>query len=60
MERLIYIVAFEDMAHRERAWAQFRSDPVWQKVKSESEANGLLVRRVFNTLLSPTDYSPWQ
>jgi hypothetical protein len=57
-ERLIYIIAFEDAAHREKAWAEFRADPEWQKVRSESEANGRLVRRVFNSLLSPTDYSP--
>ncbi len=57
-DRLIYIVAFESAAQREKAWAAFRADPEWQKVRAESERNGPLVRRVFNTLLSPTDYSP--
>ncbi len=59
-DRLIYIVAFEDAAQRERAWASFRDDPEWNRVRAESEANGALVARVFNTLLSPTDYSPLQ
>ena len=57
-DRLIYIVAFEDQGQRERAWASFGADPEWQKARAESEANGPLVARVFNTLLNPTDYSP--
>ena len=59
-DRLIYIIAFEDAAHRERAWEAFRNDPEWQKVRAESEADGLIVSRVFNTTLTPTDYSPLQ
>ena len=59
-DRLIYILAFENAEHRERAWASFRDDPEWQRVKAESEADGLLVARTSNTLLTPTDYSPLQ
>ena len=59
-DRLIYIVAFEDAAQREQAWNSFRNDPEWQKVRADSEADGLIVKRVFNTLLNPTDYSPLQ
>ncbi|MCH8827933.1 MAG: NIPSNAP family protein [Chloroflexi bacterium] len=59
-DKLIYIVAFEDAGQRQRAWESFRNDPEWQKVRADSEANGLIVKRVFNTLLAPTDYSPLQ
>ncbi len=59
-DRLIYIVAFEDAGQRERAWASLGNDLEWQKVTAESEADGLIVERVFNTLLTPTDYSPLQ
>ncbi|MDA0769649.1 MAG: NIPSNAP family protein [SAR202 cluster bacterium Casp-Chloro-G4] len=59
-DRLIYIVAFEDAGQRQRAWESFRNDPEWQKVRAESEANGLIVKRVSNSLLNPTDYSPLQ
>jgi hypothetical protein len=59
-DRLIYIVAFESVEQRQRAWAAFRADPEWQRVKAETEANGPIVARVFNTLLTPTDYSPLQ
>ena len=59
-DRLIYIVAFEDVAQRDRAWASFGQDPEWQRVVAESEADGPLTARIFNTLLAPTDYSPLQ
>ncbi len=39
-DRLIYLVAFESAEQRERAWASFQSDPEWQRVKAESEAEG--------------------
>ena len=57
-DRLVYIVAFESLEERQRAWDAFKADPEWQKVKAESEANGPLIARVFNSVLTPTDYSP--
>ena len=59
-DRLIYIVAFESVEQRERAWASFGADPEWQRVVEESHRGGTLTARIFNTLLSPTDYSPLQ
>ena len=58
--RVIYMLAFEDPAHRESAWAAFAADPEWQKVVAETEANGPIISRVFNSFLAPTDYSPLQ
>ncbi len=55
---LIYLIAYDDMGHREKAWKAFSSDPEWHKVVAESEANGLIVKRVSNSFLTPTDYSP--
>ena len=57
-DRLIYILAFESLEHRERAFAAFGADPDWQRAYKESEVNGALTTRVSNTLLNPTDYSP--
>jgi hypothetical protein len=57
-DRLTYIIAFEDAGARERAWEAFRNDPEWNEVRAESEKDGPIVKRVFNNLLTPTDYSP--
>ncbi len=59
-DRLIYIVAFENAEQRQQAWDAFRSDPEWQKVRAESEVDGPIVKRVSNSLLNPTDFSPLQ
>jgi hypothetical protein len=57
---LYYMLAFNDMAHREKAWNAFASDAEWLKAKKETEdrAGGPLVERVENALLKPTRYSP--
>ena len=57
-DQLIYILGFNDMAHYEEFWKAFYIDEEWQKVKSESEVDGALTTRIFNTILTPTDYSP--
>ena len=57
-QRLDYILAFDDADHMERAWAAFREDPEWLRVKSESEVDGDLVANVTSTMLTPTDFSP--
>jgi hypothetical protein len=60
-DQLIYILAFSDLAHRERAWAAFEADPEWQQAKSDSEGDtGPLVVRVRAEIFAPTDYSPLQ
>ena len=59
-DRLIYIVAFESLEHRGRAWASFGADPEWQRVYQESQVSGPLTSRTFNKILNPTDYSPLQ
>ena len=44
-DELVYICAFDDLAHRQRAWSAFLSDPEWQAAKKSTEANGPLVER---------------
>ena len=55
--RLTYLVAYRDMAHRDEAWSAFSSDPDWIAGRAKSEENGPLVARVTNTLMRPTPYS---
>ena len=57
---LYYMIAFNNLAHREKAWDAFASDPAWLKARTESEKDGPIVLRVHNTILKPTPYSPLQ
>lgn len=57
-DELWYIVSFESLAERERAWAAFGSDEAWIQARSASEADGPLVHHLENRIMSPTDFSP--
>lgn len=57
---LHYILKFDDLAHRERAWGAFQADPNWQRDRAETERDGPLVARVRNQFWRATEYSPLQ
>lgn len=57
---LVYILAFEDAAARQKKWDAFQADPDWQSARKASEMNGPLVQRVVNKLWKPTAFSPLQ
>jgi hypothetical protein len=42
-DELWYIVAFENAATRETAWARFAADDEWKRIKAESEREGPLL-----------------
>lgn len=56
--RLTYMLAFDDMAQRDKAWAAFRADPERIKAFAETEKDGPIVAHVINTIMRPTEYSP--
>jgi NIPSNAP len=58
--RITYMVAFDDLAHRDAAWRETLSDPELVHAFAESEKDGLLIERMTNTLMRPTSYSPLQ
>ncbi len=57
-DELWYMIAFDDMGHRERAWASFAVDPDWLAVRVESEKNGPLLHHLENRFMNPCDFSP--
>jgi hypothetical protein len=59
-DELWYIVGFEDLGQRDKAWASFQADPDWQKARADSEAEGPLVHHIENRILTPTKFSPLQ
>ena len=56
--RLVYILAWESLADREKKWAAFQADTEWQQKRAETEKGGPLVAQVKNSMLRPTPYSP--
>ena len=54
---LIYLVAYESMADREKKWAAFSTDPEWLEKRAETEKNGPLVMTFSNQFLKPTSFS---
>jgi hypothetical protein len=55
---LHYMLAWEDLAERDRKWEAFQKDPDWQSARAKSEEDGPLVARLTNSLWKPTHYSP--
>lgn len=56
-DTLIYILAHPSRDAAKANWAAFNSDPEWQKVRAESEANGKIVNHVDSVFLNPADFS---
>ena len=55
---LIYILEHPSREAAAANWNAFRTDPEWQKVAKESEAQGPLVANVDSKFVEATDYSP--
>ena len=54
---LIYMLAWDSLAERERKWEAFATDPQWLAARTESEADGPLVANISSQLLKPTESS---
>lgn len=57
-DELWYMLAYEDLAQRQAAWAAFGADSEWQKIRTDSEKDGPLVHHTENRMMSATDFSP--
>jgi hypothetical protein len=54
---LIYMLAWESLAEREKKWAVFMSDPEWIAKRAETEKDGQIIASVTNQILQPTAFS---
>ena len=58
LPNLTYMLAFDDLAARERLWRAFGSDPEWQKLRAKPEfADALIVSNITNAILRPLPFS---
>jgi hypothetical protein len=54
---LVYLLAWESMAERERVWTGFMNDPEWIAKRAETERDGQIVASITNSFLQPTSFS---
>jgi hypothetical protein len=57
-DTFIYILAHPSRAAADKNWMEFQADPEWTKVKTESEKDGALAKKVERTFMDPTAFSP--
>jgi len=59
LPNLTYLIPFDSLAAREKAWDAFGADPEWLKVRQESIAkHGQISSIIQISLFRPTPYSP--
>ncbi len=59
MPNLVYMLAFDSLAHREQAWSAFGSDPDWKELRSKAgNSDSELVSNISNSILRPLPFSP--
>lgn len=58
LPNFVYMLTFEDMAAREKAWGAFRVDPEWTKISTTAGyTNEEIMSNITNLLLRPAGYS---
>jgi NIPSNAP len=59
LPNLTYLIPFDDLAAREKAWNAFNADPEWIKVRKESiDRSGQIASVIQISLWKATPYSP--
>ena len=58
LPHLTYMLAFEDLAARDKLWKAFGSDPAWQKLRvTPGLADADIVSNISNSLVRATGFS---
>ena len=58
MPNLTYMLAFDDLAAREKLWRAFAADPEWQKLRAlPGNADAEIVSNISNSILRPLPFS---
>jgi hypothetical protein len=56
-QEIIYMLAWDSLAEREKRWSAFLADPEWVAVVAKTEKDGQLVETISNQLLTPAAFS---
>jgi NIPSNAP len=58
MPNLTYMLAYDDLAAREKAWSAFATHPEWEKMKSQpGVSDAEIVSNISNSILRPLPFS---
>jgi hypothetical protein len=58
MPNLTYMVAYDDLAARDKAWRAFGADPDWQRLRARPDlADAEIVSNISNAILRPLPFS---
>jgi hypothetical protein len=58
LPQLTYMLVFDDLTAREKAWSAFVSSPEWNKMKNEpGVSDGEIVSNISNSILRPQPFS---
>ena len=61
LQNFMYIVAYKDLADKEKQWAAFNADPDWKAAKAKTlQEHGQIISRNESTILKPAAFSPLQ
>jgi hypothetical protein len=59
MPNLVYMLSFDDMAAREKAWRAFGADPEWKKLReTPGWSDAEIVSNISNFFVTPLPFSP--
>lgn len=59
LPNLTYMLAFDDLAARDKAWSAFGKDPGWQKLRATPGlSDAEIVSNITNAILRPLPFSP--
>jgi hypothetical protein len=59
MPNLTYMLAYDDLAARDKTWRAFSADPDWQELRSTpGRSDAEIVNNVSNAILRPLPFSP--
>jgi NIPSNAP len=59
LPNLTYMLAYDDLAARDKVWKAFAADPAWQKLRATPGLTDLeIVSNISNSILRPLPFSP--
>jgi NIPSNAP len=56
-QEITYMLAWDNMAEREKRWGAFLGDPEWVAAVAKTEKDGQLVENISSQLLAPAAFS---